>query len=126
MEIDREKFAAFLQDLQEFIKLSESYRATQEGEHIKEAVDETIDTLVETGNLRMQEARDARKKLLYSKTAACDALQKLAEKVRKLGDRLSPSQLGTPVGSEKQAGHQKKASDEAWERLKTHALSVTQ
>lgn len=116
MEIDKKKFAAFLEDLQTFIKLSEDYRATQEGEQVKEAVDETIDYLVETGNLRMQDVKSARNTLLYNKKAACGALQKLAEKARRLEESLSPAELGTPVGSTKEASHQLE-SDKKWQNF---------
>ncbi len=116
VELDQEKLAGALKNVKDLIKsASELAQMVQDeegdeqpSEELKEAADDVVDKLVETGNLDVADRKRARRNFLHDKKATFNALMNLAEEAQEQREKAASS-IDGDVGD---VVEEKKASTE--------------
>jgi len=86
--IDKKDVATLCKLASALVQMCSLLVKTQFGERVKKQAEKTADILVASGNLAPERRSEAVKKLVFSKLAAFDGLQKLASAATTIDTRL--------------------------------------
>ncbi len=128
VELDQETLAGALKSVKDLIKsaakLADMVQEDEKpSEELKEAADDVVDKLVETGNLDVADRKRARRNFLHDKQATFNALMNLAEEAQKHREKAASSidgDVGTVV-EEKEASVEPDADEKFKQRTKNIA-----